>query len=60
MSVGLSVGRSVTHSFDDPHVAPYWPTWPCFYGSKLAKAESHLDKVLEGKEIQAHSVEQVK
>ena len=21
---------SVTHSFDDPHVAPYWPTWPCF------------------------------
>ena len=31
-----------------------------FYGSKLAKAESHLDKVLEGKEIQAHSVEQVK
>ena len=19
----------VTHSFDDPHVAPYWPTWPC-------------------------------
>ena len=20
----------VTHSFDDPHVAPYWPTWPCF------------------------------
>jgi len=27
--VGLSVGR-VTHSFDDPHVAPYWPPWPCF------------------------------
>ena len=24
-----SVGWSVTHSFDDPHVAPYWPTWPC-------------------------------
>ena len=24
-----SVGRSVTHSLDDPHVAPYWPTWPC-------------------------------
>ena len=20
----------VTHSFDDPHVAPYWPTWHCF------------------------------
>ena len=28
-SVGWSVGR-VTHSFNDPHVAPYWPTWPCF------------------------------
>ena len=27
--VRWSVGR-VTHSFDDPHVAPYWPTWPCF------------------------------
>ena len=20
----------VTHLFDDPHVAPYWPTRPCF------------------------------
>ena len=32
-SVGRSVGRSVcgvTHSFGDPHVAPYWHTWPCF------------------------------
>ena len=32
-SVGWLVGRSVcgvAHSFDDPHVAPYWPTWPCF------------------------------
>ena len=28
-SVGLLVGR-VTHPFDDLHVAPYWPTWPCF------------------------------
>ena len=28
--VGWSVGLSVMHSFDDPHVAPYWPTWPCF------------------------------
>ena len=30
-SVGWSVGLSVTHSFDDPHVVPYqyWPTWPC-------------------------------
>ena len=24
------VGRSVTHSLDDPHIAPYWSTWPCF------------------------------
>ena len=23
------VCQSVTHSFDDPHVAPYRPTWPC-------------------------------
>ena len=32
LSVGWLVGRSVgrvTHSFDDQHVAPYWPTWPC-------------------------------
>ena len=28
-SVGRSVGW-VTPSFDDTHVAPYWPTWPCF------------------------------
>ena len=28
--VGWLVGW-VTHSFDDPHVAPYWPTWPCYY-----------------------------
>ena len=25
------VGRSVTQSFDNPHVAPYWPTWPCSF-----------------------------
>ena len=33
LSVGLLVGRlvgRVTHSFHDPHIAPYWPTWPCF------------------------------
>ena len=29
MSVGRSVCR-VMHSFDDPHVAPYWPSWPSF------------------------------
>ena len=29
--VGWSVGLLVTHSFDDPHVAPYWPIWPCSF-----------------------------
>ena len=29
-SVGRLVGRLVTQSFDNLHVAPYWPTWPCF------------------------------
>ena len=33
--VGRSVGWSVTHSFDDPHVAPYWPTLPCSSTSGL-------------------------
>ena len=28
--VGWSVGR-VTHSCDDPHVMPYWPSWPCSF-----------------------------
>ena len=23
------VGNAYAHSFDNPHVAPYWPTWPC-------------------------------
>ena len=23
------VGLLVTHLYDDPQVAPYWPTWPC-------------------------------
>ena len=27
--VGWSVG-GVMHLFDNPHAAPYWPTWPCF------------------------------
>ena len=36
-SVGRSVGW-VTHSFDDPHVAPYWPTWPCSIPSFLPSA----------------------
>ena len=34
-SVGLSVCLSVTHSFDDPNVAPYWPTWSCFLVSRV-------------------------
>ena len=39
--VGRLVGLSVTHLFDDLHVAPYWPTWPCFYeeGEKEGKVE---------------------
>ena len=43
-SVGWLVGR-VTHSFDDPHVAPYWPTWPGWPGfSKAFKRDkdNHL------------------
>ena len=35
-----SVGRSVTHSFDDRHVAPYWPTWPCFFYAPLLRFAS--------------------
>ena len=26
-----SVAWSVTHSLDDPHSAPYWPTLPCYF-----------------------------
>ena len=29
LSVGWLVGLLVTHLYDDPQVAPYWPTWPC-------------------------------
>ena len=29
--VRLLVCLLVTHSFDDPHDAPCWPTWPCFF-----------------------------
>ena len=42
-SVGRSVCLSVTHSFDDQHVAPYWPTWPCFLVARFISA-------IEGKE----------
>ena len=31
VSVGRSVCLLVTHSSDDPHGAPHWPTWPCFH-----------------------------
>ena len=34
-SVCWLVGLSVTHSFDDPHVAPYWPTWPCYNSTNM-------------------------
>ena len=37
LSVGRSVGR-VTHSFDDPHVAPYWPT--SIYNTKKEVSKS--------------------
>ena len=43
-SVGLSVGR-VTHSFDDPHVAPYWPTWPCSLMINLAIETGKMELV---------------
>ena len=33
--VGLLVGR-VTHSFDDPYVTPYWPTWPCLFSNDIS------------------------
>ena len=33
-SVERSVGR-VTQSFNDPHVAPYQPTWPGFLSQRL-------------------------
>ena len=35
LSVGWLVGLSVTHLFDDQHVAPYWPTWPCYHRNSL-------------------------
>ena len=28
--MGWPVGLSVMHLFDDPHIAPYWPNWPCY------------------------------
>ena len=43
--VRWSVGWLVTHSFDDPHVAPYWPTWPCFFNKKVSdELNSYLDR----------------
>ena len=43
-SVGWSVCRSVTHSLDDPHVAPYWPTWPLFFNRVIQTL--HLTKMI--------------
>ena len=40
-SVGWSVCLSVTHSFDDQHVAPYWPSWPC-YNDYVTKDVFHI------------------
>ena len=37
------VGLLVTHSFDDPHIAPCWPTWPCFIITVYCKRRSLLD-----------------
>ena len=44
-----SVGLSVTHSFDDPHCAPYWPTWPCFlaFSPVLSQRESTSFELLD-------------
>ena len=40
--VGRSVGRSVTHLFDDPHGAPYWPTWPFLVSNIKKTVDSFL------------------
>ena len=31
-SVGWLIGNAY---FDDPHVAPYWPTWLCFFKNEM-------------------------
>ena len=41
--VGRSVGWSVPHSFDDPYVAPYWPSWPCLYIDHPAKPTTNQE-----------------
>ena len=47
-----SVCLSVTHSFDDSHVAPYWPTWPCFVpcGTKVGSEANKERWVVIGKQ----------
>ena len=52
-SVGWLVGR-VTHSFDNLHVAPYWPTWPCYFGKMSQFMSSKLGNT--GELITAASV----
>ena len=41
--VGWSVYLLVTHLFDDPHVAPYWPTWPCF----IIKGKNNMPQAVD-------------
>ena len=50
-SVGWSVGLSVTHSFDDPHVAPDWPTWPCYKNVIFFLEPSKEIEIVTGKII---------
>ena len=40
--VGRSVGWSVTHSFDDPHVAPYWPSWPGYLSHRQVRLKFEI------------------
>ena len=43
-SVGWLVCLLVTHSFDDPQVSPYWPTWPCSFCQKKGKQLTNMNK----------------
>ena len=59
-SVRWLVGWSVTHSFDDPHGAPYWPTWPCLQFCQFhmctiqdqSRGKSFLERVLSNSQNQ--------
>ena len=52
-SVGRLVGR-VTHSFEDPHGAPYWPIWPCLARIRLFIAQMNLVE-LTGEHFTLHA-----